>query len=332
MKTISLLFINSLFLKYVLTFFLLMVSTEMFSQDDTAKLVEVFERKSMLQPYFGTFKRTITFLSKEKNSEMYGLRFSPNYGPFAGISLQYKKLNIYFETSLPNSQLVETNDSDVRSVSLFLNKFNEKFGFTGFLNWNKGLLMYMPVPSMYGDRNDLRMITVGAHLYKIFNGTQFSYAAANSLTRLQKKSRGSLMLMITPTYKSLYSNHGIIPDSLRNFHLTGSSDPLRRLDFFSIQCRPGYIYNFVINNGKYFFSPALYAGAGTEFHTLITTDHLHHGYNLTSGYRIKVVTGVNGKRVYCSMELLLDSNTTYLYKTNITNTYREVTCNFGFRF
>jgi len=303
-----------------------------YGQGDTASLVENFSKKNYVQPYIGTFSRSLLFNSNEKKDGMHDILFSPNSAPFAGLSLSYKKVNLYLEASLPNTELVNKENTSVRSVSLFAHHFKEKFGITAFASYNKGLLMYMPNNETYGDRNDLRMITIGAHLYTIFNGKQFSYSAANSLTKLQTKSRGSVMLMVSPVFRRLFSTESILPDSLRQFHLNGAVTPSNSLQFVALQCRPGYTYNFVFNHGKYFIAPAVYVGGGTEYHSYKSGDQWHKGFNYTTGYRIKTVAGVNAKSDFLSLEFLRDSNTSYLYKTNIRNTYTEMSCNFGMRF
>jgi Domain of unknown function (DUF4421) len=302
------------------------------AQTDSMEVVRQFAKKNYIQPYLGTFKRSFQFLSNEEYSKMHDLQFSPNSSSFAGVSLNYRKLSIYLETAIPNTHKVDRRKSDVRSSAIFVHHFEKKWGITGFASWNKGLLMYMPADGMYGDRNDLKMFTVGAHLYKIFNGANFSYSAANSMTRLQTKSKGSFMLMVTPVFRKLHSIESIIPDSLRPFHLNGTISPSRNLQFFSLQCKPGYAYNFVFNEGRYFIAPAIYAGLGAEYHYFKAGEELYGGLNLTTGYRMKLVTGINCEKFYCTLEYLRDKNINYLYKTNITNTYTELSCNLGVRF
>ncbi len=303
-----------------------------FAQRDSTKNVKEFIRKNFIQPYLGTFNRSIVFLSNEKNEEKYGLRFSPNSAAFAGVSVKYKKLSIYAETLIPNTQKVDRNKTTVRSSAIFLHHFTQKWGITGFASWNKGLLMYIPKNEMYEDRKDLRTITVGAHFYNILNGKKFSYTAANSMTKLQTKSNGSFMLMTTPVFRRFYSSEGIIPEKIRQHHLTGTSSPCKSIQFISLQSKPGYIYNFVFDKGRYFISPAIYAGCGIENHTVITEAEKHNDFNFNTGFRAKLVTGINSEKFFFSLELLTDRNTAYLYKTNIKNNYTEMSCNLGVRF
>ncbi|CAN5385635.1 hypothetical protein BH10BAC2_BH10BAC2_49400 [soil metagenome] len=312
--------------------FLWPVQSSYAQKKDSLQNVHCFVKKNYIQPYIGTFKRSINLLSNQHCEEMNNLRFSPNSSAFAGISLNYKRLNIYLETAMPNTHKVDRSNSDVRSTALFVHHFQKKWGVTGFVSWNKGLLMFMPSQGMYGDRNDLRMITAGTHIYNIFNGEKFSYSAANSMTKQQTKSKGSLLLMTTPMYRKLYSSESIIPDSVRPVHLNGTSAPSKSLQFFSLQCKPGYTYNFIFKEGRYFIAPAVYAGAGIDYHTFKAAEELYGGINFNTGYRVKFVTGINCEKFYLTLEYLRDKSIGYLYKTDIENTYTELSCNLGIRF
>ena len=302
------------------------------AQNDSASLITVFQKKNYVQPYFGSFERSIKFISKENDRDINNLYFSPNAAPFAGISLNYKKLNIYLETAIPNTHIVDRENTEVRGSAVFINHFKQNWGVTFFASWNKGLLMYVPGDPMYQSRNDLKVLTTGAHIYSIFNGKGFSYSSANSAASLQTKSKGSFIIMTTPLFRKISSKESIIPESLQPLHLTGENSPSKQIQFLSLQCRPGYIYNFIFNGGKYFFSPAFYAGAGPDYHSFKTDNVQHSGFNLTVGYRIKIVTGINTSDFYLTFEYLQDSNRTFLYKSLISNTYSEISCNMGFRF
>ncbi len=304
----------------------------LFAQNDSTGIVTDFTKKNFVQPYIGSFNRTFNFISKEKSGQSYNMKLAPNAALFAGLSFKYKRLSINVEVAIPNSSKVPNSSTEVRAYSKFIHFFQKNWGVSGFVSWNKGLLMKVPFPMMYADRNDLRMITVGAHFYSILNGKKFSYTAANSMSKLQTKSKGSLVIMTTPVFRNLSAKVGIIPDSLRKYHFNGASDAYRSLQFISIQCRPGYIHNFIFKGGKYFFAPAIYAGAGAELHTFKSNVQKHTNLNLSTGYRTKITTGVNSNNYYLSLEYLVDNTTTYLNKTTIKNTYTEISLNVGFRF
>jgi hypothetical protein len=183
---------------------------------------------------------------------------------------------------------------------------------------------------MYSNRNDLRKITAGIHIYHIFNGKKFSYIAANSQQMLQKKSVGSFILMLTPSYKVINSSESIIPIQKSKYHLTGNT--ISKLQLFSFQFKPGYAHNFIWNNGFYFFSPSFYLGTGADLQQLSTSDNREFTTNMNLGYRAKFTTGINKPNFFATIEWLYDHTQSYIYKTIYKNTYNEYSINLGFRF
>ncbi len=301
---------------------------------DSSTFVENFTRKNYVQVYTGFFKRQFHFIPR-KMGVMKGMKdvmLSSNAAAFAGISVKYKKMSAYFETAIPQTALVHSSKTKVRGYSFFISQFYEKWGITGFLNWNKGLLTASNGLMRYTDRNDLRMFTTGAYVYRIFNPKKFSYQAANSQSKLQVQNHGSFALMTTILYRKLYSNESIVPDSISKYHFTGSMEPSKNLQFYSTQLRPGYIYNLVFKQGKYFIAPALYAGMGADYHVFNTATEMHGGANFNWGYRFKMVAGINGKKMALTAELLTDRTTTHLYYSKLNNIYNEASINFSYRF
>ncbi len=301
---------------------------------DSSTFVENFARTNYVQVYSGFFRRQFHFIPRKMGVTrgVKEVRLSSNAAAFAGIRVKYKKLSAYFETAIPQTALVHSSKTSVKGYSFFASQFYEKWGVTGFFNWNKGLLTASNGLMRYTDRNDLRMLTTGAYVYRIFNPKKFSYQAANSQSKLQLQSHGSFALMSTILYRKLYSNESIIPDSISKYHITGSMEASKNLQFYSTQIRPGYIYNLVFKQGKYFMAPALYAGMGADYHVFKTENEKYGGANFNWGYRFKMVAGINGKKMALTAELLTDRTTTHLYFSKLNNIYNEVSINASYRF
>ncbi len=305
-----------------------------FKKNDSCTFIESFSRKNYVQAYTGFFKRQFNFIPRKMGVSR-GIKevlLSSNAAAFAGISVKYKKLSAYFETAIPQTALVHRSKTTVRGYSFFVSQFYSKWGVTGFFSWNKGLLTATRGPMRYADRSDLRMLTTGAYVYRIFNPKKFSYQAANSQSKLQIKSHGSFAVMTNLLYRKLYSNQSIIPDSISKYHITGSMEPSKSLQFYSTQIRPGYIYNQVFKQGRFFIAPAFYAGMGADFHVFNTETEKHNGTNFNWGYRFKMVAGINGKKMALTIELLTDRTTTNLYFTRLNNIYNEASLNASYRF
>ncbi|MBS4063790.1 MAG: DUF4421 family protein, partial [Chitinophagaceae bacterium] len=192
-----------------------------FSQSDTS-FISSIPQKDFLQLYAGSFSRSIDFCSTIKESQPPEIRYSPNSSAFCGFVLGYKKITLYGDVALPLFTKVNRTQSDVRAFTFFLSYFKSKWGITGFAGYNRGLLMRIEnMNASYNSRTDIRMYHAGAHLYRIFNASKFSFIAANSQQMLQLKSAGSFILKATPSFRLIKTPESIIPFEKSKYHLTG---------------------------------------------------------------------------------------------------------------
>lgn len=308
-----------------------MMQFPVWAQKDSIEYFKSYEKPNMGMFYAGTFSRYIHIKTQSSDIREKSIKFSPNSSAFAGINLQYKKYFIYLEAGLPNTYKVSPKETNVRGYAIFLSRFKKKWGVTGFVSYNKGLLMESTGNRPYADRNDMRRFSIGVHYYRIFNSEKFSYVAPNAGSNQQIRSAGSFILMTTPAFQKLQSNSSIIPSEIAKYHFTQSGAAIESMQLYSLQIKPGYAYNFIWGKGQYFFSPAVYAGIGTDYHILKTNNNIQ-GINLNMGYRMKFITGINNDLFYITLECLLESNRGFVYNSRISNTYREGSINFGVRF
>jgi hypothetical protein len=310
-----------------LLFFFMAPMMQSVAQIDS-QYIQQLQRKNFILPYVGIFSRSLQFSAKQ---QQYSLRFSPNSSGFVGLSGAYKKLHLTIELPIPGTYKIN-NISGVNAIGKFIHFFGSKWGLTTFASYNTGMLMHAPDMQMYQKREDLKMFSAGAYVYRIFNHRHFSYLAASSMSRQQLKSSGSFIVMAIPSYRQLFSKAAVIPDALEKFHFNGGQQGVNALRFISLQGRVGYIHNFVWKKGVYFFSPSLYAGPGIEWHTYASSKGTSNGFNMAATWRCKMVAGINGAKYFGSIELLRDRVTTFLQQTNIKNTYSEASLNIGVRF
>ncbi len=316
----------------LLTFLLFFFVKTAFPQTDTT-YISALEHKNFLQLYAGRFARQINFTPSNKEGKQHQITLSPNSSAFCGFILGYKKITLYGDIALPQTAKLNPQQTNVRAFSFFVSHFKNKWGATGFFSYNKGLLMLEEnTGMMYGSRDDIRKITAGVHIYRISNSTKFSYIAANSQQMQQRKSAGSFIFVLTPSYRIIQSPRSIIPIEKSKYHLTGDMTISRKLQFFSLQLKPGYAHNFVWKDGGYFFAPSFYTGPGVDVHRLSQTNGNINGLNLNFGYRAKLTTGINKTRFFGTVELLYDHTQSSVYKSVYKNTYSECTVNIGWRF
>ncbi len=327
--------------KKIATFFLkesiflllgLIFAIQLKAQEDSLIWFRDFAKKNRVSLYAGNFSRSIQIETSQKENKEKSVRFSPNSFAFVGVNLQFKKLFVYLETAIPNTHKLNADQSDVKGYALFLSNFKKEWGFTAFVAYNNGLLMGIDNKPLYVNRNDIRRFSFGFHHYKIFNSKRFSYVSPNSGANQQVRSAGSPMLLTTPYFSLLQSNNSLLTADISSYHFNGCADPVRSLQLLSLQVKPGYIYNFVWGGGKYFFSPSAYAGIGAEYHVLKKNNDQLNDFNLNIGYRIKIVAGINNDRYYITAEWLRESSRSFLYGSQLKNTYQEMSLNVGVRF
>jgi hypothetical protein len=310
----------------------MIVSATGFSQSDTSYISSI-PQKDFLQLYAGSFSRSIEFCSTIEESQPAEIRYSPNSSAFCGFVLGYKKITLYGDVALPLFTKVNRTQSDVSAFTFFLSYFKSKWGITGFAGYNRGLLMRIEnMSASYNSRTDMKMYHAGAHLYRIFNASRFSFIAANSQQMLQLKSAGSFILKITPSFRLIKTPESIIPFEKSKYHLTGEMMTTKQIQLLSLQVKPGYTYNFILPNTHFFIAPSFFAGTGIDYHFLKQPDKQINGFNLNFGYRFKTTAGINSNKYFLTAEFLRDHSRSYLYRSEVKNTYAECTLNFGFRF
>ncbi len=306
--------------------------TSLYAQVDS-NYMSSFERKNYLQLYAGEFTRKIMLMPKSNKSMQHEISFSPNSSAFTGFVLGYKKITLYGDIAIPQTSIVNKDQSNVKAIALFLSRFKNSWGVTFFGSYNKGLLMAQDNSvMMYADRNDIRMFTGGAHVYKIFNYKQFSYGAANSQLMLQKKSSGSFILLATPSYRIIRAGMSLVPQEISKYHFKGMPAAYNKIEMISLQARPGFAYTFVFKKGLLFIAPAVFAGIGADYHNVTAATSKHTAFNINTGYRAKLVTGINHKRFFATTEFLVDQTSSRIYQSIISNRYNECSVNVGWRF
>jgi hypothetical protein len=320
------------FFSVILLLLLFTCSLTATAQTDTI-YIGSFKHKNFLQLYAGSFSRKINFTPSGKEAEQHQINLSPNSSAFCGFVLGYKKITLYGDVALPQTAKLNRQQTNVRAFSFFASHFNNKWGFTGFVSYNRGLLMAAEnIPAMYNNRNDIRKFTVGVHSYRIFNASKFSYVAANTQQMQQKKNAGSLILVLTPSYRIMQSAVSIIPFEKSKYHLRGEMTMSRQIELVSVQLKPGYAYNFIWKKGAYFLAPSVYAGPGGDYHQLIQTNTKYTGINFNLGYRAKLTAGINRERFFGTLEILQDHTRSFIYRSVYKNTYTECSLNAGWRF
>ena len=183
------------------------------------------------------------------------LKLRPNGQLNLGLGFNYKKLGLGIAFGIPNSQNKNIEYGKTMRLDIQANMYGKKIGANGYIQEYKGYYNINPHDFIdweqdhYPQLDGLRVLSIGASLFYIFNDERFSYKAAFVRNQIQKKSAGSIIIGFFATYDQAITQNGFIPDELPDsirteFNLSGFRAT-------AIGFSTGYIYTFVIS--KHFF-------------------------------------------------------------------------------
>ncbi len=181
----------------------------------------------------------------------------PNGNTNLGVGVNYKFIGIALSFGLPSTQSSIDKYGQTSSFDLQVSSFGKRIGFDGFVQEYKGYYMANPQDHVEWDQpyypqvGDLRVFSIGANAFYMFNSKQFSYKAAYIRNVVQKKSAGSFSAGIFYYQDIVKSNNGFVPQEVGDS--TWSSFDLKSFNAMSIGVLAGYQYTFVIK-GNLFIS------------------------------------------------------------------------------
>ncbi|MCW3086307.1 MAG: hypothetical protein JWP12_3673 [Bacteroidetes bacterium] len=229
--------------------------------------------------------------------------FNPYIPPTMGVSLNIYGIGASYTFKLKNDFL----DTMGRATSAFkqfqMNIYGTKFGFEAYYqDYQRFYYHYKGDEELVKNYNsDIRAYQFGANAIMIFNGQKFSYNAAFNQTVLQKKSAGSMLLMMSLKFNELKADN-LIPDSVKNYF--GSYTELQRNRNYSYQMQLGY--SFDLTKKSFYFSGLVAAGAGIQNQT--------YSFPMGKFYKIafplvgrgKASAGYNGKFLFTGIYANVD--------------------------
>lgn len=176
----------------------------------------------------------------------------PNGNTGLGVGVNYKFIGIALSYGLPKSQSSIDKYGKTNSFDLQVSFFGKRIGFDGYLQGYKGYYMANPQDHMdwnesyYPQVSDLRILSIGANAFYLFNNKEFSYKAAYLRNVVQKKSAGSFSAGLFFYQDLATSSNGFLPEEVSDS--VWSSFDLKQFNAISIGVSAGYQYTFVIKS------------------------------------------------------------------------------------
>jgi hypothetical protein len=214
--------------------------------DSTGQYYEVLTDKLSLKLFTLTKSNTLQIIHPPEGSVI----LKPNGNTGLGLGVNYKFIGIALSFGLPSSQSSNEKYGETNDFDLQVSFFGKRIGFDGFLQGYKGYYMANPKDHMdweesyYPQVSDLRILSIGANAFYLFNSKNFSYKAAYLRNVVQKKSAGSFSTGIFFYQDLVTSENGFLPEEVSDS--VWSSFDLKQFNAISLGVSVGYQYTFVI--------------------------------------------------------------------------------------
>ena len=189
----------------------------------------------------------------------------PNGNTGLGVGVNYKFIGIALSYGLPKSQSSIDKYGKTNSFDVQVSFFGKRIGFDGYLQGYKGYYMVNPQDhvdweeSYYPQISDLRILSIGANAFYMFNSEQFSYKAAYLRNVVQKKSAGSFSAGVFFYQDLVNSDNGFVPEEVSDS--VWLEFDLKQFNAISLGVSAGYQYTFVIR-GNFYISLQATPGIG----------------------------------------------------------------------
>lgn len=331
--------------RYLLTAFLIIVITNLYSQEsdsissvvkknkyDTTRITDLSDK---LNIYTGTYAK---FYSIELNNSAINkkLKLEPNGKTSLGLGFSYKwiGLGVNFSPSFINKD--DEIYGKTKSFDTQLNIYTNTFGADAYFQYYKGFYLKNPDNFINWQNDafpfcpDLESYSFGVSGYYFTNNKRFSYKAAFTRTQIQKKSAGSFIMGIYANVNMADAPNGLVPDELPDTLISYYN--IEGYKTGSVGFSAGYTYTLVLFK-RVFINGSLVPGLGIRNAEFWANDITNkQNTTLTGSLTTRIALGYEGKNIYAGIRLIsiIDS---YNYESvDISSSGGNVSLYFGKRF
>lgn len=277
-------------------FLSLLLSPEVQGQLKTAPLHD--------SSYYKTYPQTITgrvYLSKKYTSvslegkdRLKPMRYRPNTPVTMGVGATYGAVTLDIGFPLPflsrdNAKTGKSSYLDLQSHIYGQDWVVDLYGqfYKGYHATLKGSGSMRP-DSFY-KRRDIKVHLLGASVYRLMNGEQFSYRASFLQNEWQKKSAGSLLIGGEVYTGVIKGDSALIPNQLDSFF---HQHDITRVRFTEFGPGIGYAYTYV-HEENYFVTGSLTATGDLSFVREYKGASSASRTTMTPNVMIRIVAGYN---------------------------------------
>jgi Domain of unknown function (DUF4421) len=207
--------------------------------------------------YYVTFEEQVTArlsLSKKYTSlilkapaGIQSIHYRPNSLTSLGINASYKALSLGIGASFGFLNPNKSVKGKTRSFDLQTHIYTRDWVTDIYGQFYKGYYLKQDGPAGTADkvyylRPDMRVNMLGASVYRLLNGGEFSYRAGFLQNEWQKKSAGSLLIGAEMYYGSTKGDSALVPSQVKGFY---PQRDIKRVRLFEVGPGAGYAYTGV---------------------------------------------------------------------------------------
>ncbi len=222
-----------------------------------------------------------------------------NTSDLLGAGLTYKFIDIDVAFSLPQSRVLQTGLQNLQQFRLSGSFSFRRWTIRGYWLQSTGLVAADPA-GQFISTPSVDMLSLGIPFTYYFNHSRYSYRSAAFQSEVQLRSSGSVLMRIEPFYRRLGVGTSLVPSSLDVAATYGEQAGLQYVHAPGVVVMPGYGYNLTTKNGRWFFSPMIFAGAGVAVN--VYKGNVGERTSVNAEWKASGVlnAGYNGRRWYAA--------------------------------
>jgi hypothetical protein len=235
----------------------------MAQEADSIRILD-FSDKFLLRIYTITKANSLSIVNREENRT---IDLLPNGTTNIGVGFNYKRIGLGLAFSPPKSDESNRRFGKTQRFDVQGSMYSNTFGADGYFQLYKGYYNSNPEDFIEWDSDvfpqlpSMRVLSLGAIGFYIFNSKKYSYRAAFVRDEIQTKSSGSFLLGTFFNYDESKTDNGFVPqqfpDTIR------SVINIKEFKNLAIGVSVGYAHNFVIRD-KFIFGIAVLPGFGYQ--------------------------------------------------------------------
>ncbi len=317
---------------------LLMLSAGIFAQttipvkDADSAFVKKFSLNNDIRFFYGFQGNNLSVGAANNDITQLNRDLYRNTNDFIGGGLSYGLIDGDLSISLPGTTYLKQDRANLKHVRFAFGYSMRKFVFRAFFVENRGVVVSSSDDN-YETSPNLHERKIGLQAIYIFNAEHYSYRASKYQSEYQLKPAGSMLLKMEPFYRELGTEEGtVIPQTYDLSDRFATETGLQYVKAPALLVMPGYGYNFVIRNTRFFISPIIYAGAGFAYNIYRASKGENNFTSVEYSANFSLNGGYNGLRSYLKVSVTSSAGYTELNHAYLTSANLMIELIYGFRF